>query len=315
MNQERLKTVNLCLFGEAAENAPSAEAGGKAGEALPGGGRRANSGEISRVIYGRPGNAFKERSSEESEGSAAGSEERPLTREEKRAKFRELVNSGYKDIYAEEFQTAFDRRFRASKEAQEALAAQKPVIDLLLRRYRIEDGNLEALKRALLKAPDEAPGEGKSEEAERRERLEALRRESRDFMEGLREAEGERAVNRRIEGWHREAEALKERCPAFDFAAECKNPQFLSLLKAGLPVHHAYEVSHFEDIKRELVQSTARSTEKRVMDGIRARGARPVENGSSSQSGVTFKPDVSRLTREDREEIARRVSRGENITF
>ena len=101
--------------------------------------------------------------------------------------------------------------------------------------------------------------------------------------------------------------------PGFDLEKESKNPQFLSMLRAGVPVQTAYEVIHMDDIKAGVAQTTARRTEKQVVDGIRAKGSRPPENGTSSQSAFTVKDDPSKWTKQDRAEIARRVARGETI--
>lgn len=87
------------------------------------------------------------------------------------------------------------------------------------------------------------------------------------------------------------------------------------MLRAGVPVRHAYEVVHMEEIKAGVAQLTAQATEKQVVDGIRARGARPQENGTTSQSAFTVKDDVSKLSKKDRAEIARRAMMGEKITF
>ena len=59
----------------------------------------------------------------------------------------------------------------------------------------------------------------------------------------------------------------------------------------------------------------AAQAQKQVVDNIRSRGSRPAENGTVSRSGFTYKSDVSKLSKEDRAEIARRAARGETITF
>ena len=77
----------------------------------------------------------------------------------------------------------------------------------------------------------------------------------------------------------------------------------------------AYEVAHLDTIKGGIAQQTAAKTERAVVENIRAKGNRPAENGVGSGSGITVKNDVSKLSRQDRQEIARRVARGENIRF
>ena len=85
------------------------------------------------------------------------------------------------------------------------------------------------------------------------------------------------------------------------------------MLKAGVPVKLAYEVRHMDEIKAGVAQNTAKQTEKQVVESIRAKGSRPSENGTSSQSGFTVKDDVSKWSKKDRAEIAKRVARGETI--
>ena len=87
------------------------------------------------------------------------------------------------------------------------------------------------------------------------------------------------------------------------------------MLKAGVPVQHAYEVIHMDAIKAGVAQSAAQTAARQVTDNVRARGARPAENGVSSGSGFLVKSDVSKLTKKDRAEIARRAAHGEKIVF
>lgn len=126
--------------------------------------------------------------------------------------------------------------------------------------------------------------------------------------------QNQQAAQQQLQKWYSEGEQVKAVYPSFDLAAESKNPQFLSMLKAGVPVQHAYEVVHMDEIKAGVAQNTARRTEKQVVDGIRAKGNRPAENGTSSQSAAfTVKDDPHKWTKKDRAEVARRVARGETI--
>ena len=104
--------------------------------------------------------------------------------------------------------------------------------------------------------------------------------------------------------------------PDFDLKREvAENPRFIAMLRAGVPVKDAYEVSHLGDIQARNAAKAAAEMEKRVMDNVRAKGMRPNENGTTSQPGVIVKNDPSKFTKADRAEIARRVRRGERIVF
>ena len=128
--------------------------------------------------------------------------------------------------------------------------------------------------------------------------------------------QGQQAAQQQLRKWYSESEQVKSLYPSFDLSAEVKNPEFLSMLRAGVPVQHAYEVIHMAQIKAGVAQMTAKATEKQVVAGIRAKGTRPAENGTAAQSAAfTVKDDPSKWTRKDRAEVARRVARGETITL
>ena len=115
--------------------------------------------------------------------------------------------------------------------------------------------------------------------------------------------------------WMRQAEEAKLTYPSLDLNAEAKNPQFLRLLNSGVDVGTAYAVIHKDEIIPAAMQYTAKTVEQKLTNKIIANGARPSENGISSQGATQTKSDVSRLSKEERAEIARRVARGEKISF
>jgi hypothetical protein len=122
-------------------------------------------------------------------------------------------------------------------------------------------------------------------------------------------------AEQQMQKWDAEAQTLKGIYQNFDIHTEAQNPQFMSLLRSGVPMQTAYEVVHMDDIKAGIQRMTASATEKQVTDNIRAKGQRPAENGTSSQSAFTVKDDVSKLSKADRRNIAVRSRRGESISF
>ena len=61
--------------------------------------------------------------------------------------------------------------------------------------------------------------------------------------------------------------------------------------------------------------ATADNVGKAIAKSVASRAKRPTEGAVSSQPSVEVKSDVSKLTKADREEIARRAARGEVISF
>ena len=328
-----LLDVSLRLFdGEGGAAAPAAGEGA-AGDGNKGGSqaspaptRRGKSGGFQNVLFGKqgdeptaagdePGPEGKAQPSAAGKGKEGDVVTTSNTLEDRRKAFQELVNGEYKDIYTEETQRIIDRRFREARNLEERAAKQQPVIDMLMQRYKIADGDLGKLAAAV--ENDNAYWSEAAEEAgmsvEQYKQFQRLKRENDALLRAQRMRQNQQAAQQQLQKWYSEGEQVKAVYPDFDLGAESKNPQFISMLKAGVPVQHAYEVIHMDEIKAGVAQSTARQTEKQVVDGIRAKGNRPAENGTSSQSAFTVKDDPHKWTKQDRAEVARRVARGETI--
>ncbi len=288
--------------------------------------RRRGPGDTQRVLYGKqpaPAVAGDQGGASGGTPPAAGGDKdgevKPTssTLDEKRRAYRELMEGEYKDVYTEDTQRIIDRRFRETRNLEERLGQFQPVIDLLMQRYKIADGDPSKLAQAV--ENDDAYWSQAAEEAgmsvEQYKKFQRLQRENAALLQAQQQSQAQKRANEKLQQWYTEAEQVKALYPSFDLSAEAQNPQFLAMLRSGVPVQHAYEVIHMEEIKAGVAALQAKATEKQVVDGIRAKGARPQENGISSQGAFTVKDDVSKLTRKDRAEIARRASMGETITF
>ncbi|MGN9097161.1 hypothetical protein [Flintibacter porci] len=341
MKSENLLNIRLDLFdgGAAAGGdgagaaAPASQSGDGAkggSQAAPGSTRRGKSGEFQNVLFGKqsaPAAAGEGGGQEgQQQSSVAGSDKDKQpgvtttsdTLEARRKAFQDLVNSEeYKDIYTEETQRIINRRFRETQNLEQQVARNQPLIDMLMQRYKISDGDIGKLTAAI--ENDDAYWSEAAEEAgmsvEQYKQFQKLQRENAALMRDQQQRRSQQAAQQQLQKWYGEAEQVKGVYPSFDLNAEVKNQQFLSMLKSGVPMQHAYEVVHLDDIKAGVAKMQAKATERQVVDGIRAKGARPQENGTTSQSAFTVKDDVSKLTKSERAEIARRVARGEIIKF
>ena len=341
MKSENLLNIRLDLFdGGAAAGGDGAGAaapasqngdGAKGGsQAAPGSTRRGKSGEFQNVLFGKqsaPAAAGEGGGQEgQQQSSVAGSDKDKQpgvtttsdTLEARRKAFQDLVNSEeYKDIYTEETQRIINRRFRETQNLEQQVARNQPLIDMLMQRYKISDGDIGKLTAAI--ENDDAYWSEAAEEAgmsvEQYKQFQKLQRENAALMRDQQQRRSQQAAQQQLQKWYGEAEQVKGVYPSFDLNAEVKNRQFISMLKGGVPMQHAYEVVHLDDIKAGVAKMQAKATERQVVDGIRAKGARPQENGTTSQSAFTVKDDVGKLTKAERAEIARRVARGEIIKF
>lgn len=135
----------------------------------------------------------------------------------------------------------------------------------------------------------------------------------------------------------REVEDLRQIYPEFDLEDQMQDPLFRGLLKGeiSLNLRQVYELCHGGEIAKQKMEAAVAEavkdavdlavsdavvkavseTEARVLSGIRARGQRPRESGLHAAQGVRTHPAVGRLTKADREKLARRAFRGETIQF
>lgn len=315
--------LNLHLFaGEGGGAAAAAGDGASQGEAaqaaanLPGVTRRGKSGDLSNVLYGSEADAV------EQPQAAAGAQEPDVqttsnTLEERRQAFRDMVTGEYKDVYGEEVQRLIDRRFAETKNLQKQVDDAKPILDKLAARYNVLDGDMSKLAKAL--EDDHSYWTAAAEEAGMPEdvyrEVQMLRQQNAQILRMQQQREQAQAANARVQQWIQEGQAVKANFPNFDLAKEMENPRFMSLLRSGTPVEHAYKVMHFDELMGEAVQTASKSTEKAVVNNIRAKGSRPAENGTASQSPFTVKRSVHQLSKADREEAIRRSMSGTMITF
>ena len=309
--------LDLHLFGEGAAAAAGGEAGatGEAAQAqTPGSTRRGKSGALSNVLYGIQQEAVEE-------APAAGEQPEVKTTsntlEDKRKTFREMITGEYKDLYTEEFQNAFNRRFPEYKSLQDQVKNAQPILDKLAARYNVLDGDLSKLEKAIdddhtywAAAAEDA---GMDENAYRD--LQLMRQQNANLLRQQRDFQARQQADLQVQQWYQESEAVKAKFPKFDFNTELQNPEFVRLIQHNTPIEHAYKMLHFDELMNDAVAGTVTATQKAVTENIRAKGSRPAENGSSSQSTFTVKRSASQLNKADRAEIARRVARGEQIAF
>lgn len=212
------------------------------------------------------------------EGEAAAPAPGPQAEDERQSAFNGLIYGQYKDLYQQHMDSLIQKRFKAYGTLEKAYRESAPVMDMLTERYGTRDA---AALRAVL---DRESGSGASD--------------------GV-----------LYDQWEKEAEALQSRFPDFDMERECENPQFMKLLQSGVDMETAYIALNRDAVIGNALSYAARTAQQRTLDALRARSARPVENGIRSAPGVSSKTDVSKLTPQERRDIARRAEQGEKITF
>ncbi len=227
--------------------------------------------------------------------------------------FENLIKGEYKDLYDAKVKDTVQKRLKNSKEITDKYNALTPVLETLAKKYGVDASDAEALARAV--AEDDSYFEEEAlqrgipvEEVKLSHKIQSENRMLRQRLE-------EASAAQNYSMWMQQAEQTKTVYPTFDMDAELQNPEFKKLLRSNVDVRTAYEVLHKDEIIPAAMQFTAKAVEQKLVNKVMANGARPTENGISDKSSVVVKSDVSQLSKADRDEIIRRVQRGEKIKF
>ena len=254
---------------------------------------------------------------EEASTESPSPEVKQTATEDRNARFEALIKGEFKDLYDAKMQDTIQKRLKGSKETVDRYNALTPTLEMLAKKYGVDVGNIEALNKAI----EEDDSYYEEEALERNMSVQQLKeikkmeRENADLKRQMQEQERRDNADRLYSRWMQESEAMKSVYPSFDLRTELQNPRFTDLLRNNVDVRTAYEVIHKDEIIPAAMQFTAKTVEQKLTNKIIANGARPVENGNSSQSASVTKRDVSSLTKADLAEVERRVARGERISF
>ena len=237
--------------------------------------------------------------------------------EDRNAKFEALIKGEYKDLYDAKVQDIVKKRVKNMEDTVNKHNALSPTLETLAKKYGVDVNDVEALNKAI--EEDDSYYEQEALEkgltVEQLKELRKMEKENAELKKQMEEQNRKENANKIYAQWMEQAESAKQVYPSFDLRAEMQNPKFVDLLRSNIDVRTAYEVIHKDDIIAGAMQFTAKKVEQNLTNKIIANGARPSENGNSSQGASVTKSDVSTLTKADRAEIARRVARGEKISF
>lgn len=311
--------LNLQLFAEGgAGGTAGAPAGNGEGSAAPSAGNTGRN-ALAKVEYGK----------DLSQGSAAKAEPETSTtastQEARVAEFDRLIRGDYKDLYDQRVQQIINQRFKDNKALETKAATAdslSPVLDILSRKYGVDASDTDSLIKAM-EADDSYFEDEAAEKGLTVSQLKEMRRlekENADFKRAAQQKAQREQDQQRYAAWAQQAEATKQYYQDFDLRNEVQNPQtgdrFIRLLNSGVDVRTAYEVIHKDELIGGAMQYTARQVQQQTINDIKARGMRPDENGASGAgAAITRKADPRTLTKKDRDEISRRVLRGERIEF
>ena len=233
------------------------------------------------------------------------------------AEFEKLIKGEYKDLFDARMQDTVQKRLKSTKETVDKYNALAPTLEILANKYGVDVNDINALTTAI--EDDDAYFEEEALEkgitVQQLKEIRKMEKENAELKRQMHEQEAQKNASKQYTAWMEQAEKAKQVYPSFDLNAELQNPRFLDLLRSNVDVRTAYEVLHKDEIIPAAMQFAVQKAEQNLTNKIIANGARPTENGINSQSAAQVKSDVSQLSKADLAEIAKRVARGEKISF
>ena len=307
---------NLQLFADGA-----AGAGADGGTAQ---GQGVTAGAASQQTKGAKGNSLADvKYGIQPEESAPAAEVQQTTEAQPdlNAEFEKLIKGQFKEQYDSRMQDTIRSRLKG-KDSQIAELTEKhnavtPILDLLSGKYGVDAADIEALSKAIQEDDTffEEAALQRGMSVKDYKTVLKMERENADLKRQMQEQQTKEKADQLYAQWIQQEKALKEVYPSFNMQAEMQNPKFVDLLRSNIDVRTAYEVLHKDEIIPAAMHFTAKTVESKIAKKIAANGARPAENGMSSQASSVVKSDVSQLNKMDIAEISRRVARGEKISF
>ena len=308
--------INLQLFAEGAGGDGGTGSEGATGvtatNAVSQTKKGVKSNPLANVVYGKQDDA-----AQVPDVQTNTTEAESVQQPDRNAEFEKLIKGEYKDLYDARMQDTIQKRLKGTKETVDKYNALTPTIEMLAKKYGVDANDITALNKAI--EEDDAYYEEEALEkgvtVEQLKEIKKMEKENAELKRQMQEKNAKEKGAQLYAQWMDQAEKAKNIYPSFDLRAEMNNPKFVDLLRANIDVRTAYEVIHKDDIIPAAMQFTAKTVEQKLTNKIIANGARPTENGISSQSATVVKSDVSQLSKADRDEIIRRVQRGEKIRF
>ena len=292
--------------------APGAEAGTQ-GTQTPGPEtatpKKAN---LKNVQYGKPAPAA------ESVGNGPTAEPSPEDLKAKaQAEYDDFIKA-HKDQDKERIQKIINTRFAETKSLQEKADSYEPIMEMLRAKFGTDDISEIEDK---LRYDDETVEERAYENGltiEQQRKMDTLERELEQYRQTEEERQREEKAREIRANWVQQGEELKLQYPTFDLTYEATNEEtgerFRALLERNIDVKTAFEIVHKDEIINNAIARTAQAVQGKIVNDIKSRGQRPAENGGNATAPtVISKPDPSKWSKKDREEVSRRVLRGEKI--
>ena len=228
------------------------------------------------------------------------------------------VKEKYKDHFNADTTAIVQERLSRTKQAEATLAKLSPVLEHLGQKYGKEATDVDGIMAAYTDDDslyeEEAAAAGMPVSAYKQLKALEADKEKREKAEA--ENQQQMQMQQHFQKLIAQSEKLKATFPNFDLQAEMQNPVFQRLVHpaVGIDVETAFWTIHRKELEPMAMQVAAQKTQQKLSQSIQSGIPRPAENGSRTVSpALDIRDDPSKWSKNDREEVKRRVRNGERI--
>lgn len=236
--------------------------------------------------------------------------------------FEDLIKGKYKKDFETKVKDVISKRLKNSREAEDRLSKMNGMLEVLGSRYGIDTSDINSIDYDRLASQIEEDNSYYEEEAlekgldvETLKQMKKMERENNRLRQMMAEKTRQEKTMQEWQNIVAKSAEVKERYPEFDLETEMENPTFAKLVANGISPMNAYQSLHYEEIQERIIQQAAINTTEKISNAVQSNLNRPAENGISPSPASETKLDPRNLTKQQREDIRRRVARGEKISF
>lgn len=229
----------------------------------------------------------------------------------------EAKKGKFKDQFGRDVKAAIDERFKNQKDANDQLAAMKPMLDALMKKAGVD--SVDELQKMIL--DDDSLYEEEAEEmgmpVEAYKNYKRLQDEHDALEQQKAQYEEEQKLRAHFANLAQQAEIMKQTFPNFDLRTEMENETFRRLVapNSGLDVHSAYFAVHHAELEPQAMAYGIQRAQQQISQTLQANRARPVEGAIKGGQPANVAVDPSKMSRPERQKLIERARRGEKITF
>lgn len=236
--------------------------------------------------------------------------------------FEDLIKGKYKKDFETKVKDVISKRLKNSREAEDRLSKMNVMLEVLGSRYGIDTSDINNIDYDRLASQIEEDNSYYEEEAlekgldvETLKQIKKMERENNRLRQIMAEKTRQEKTMQEWQNIVVKSEEVKERYPEFNLETEMENPTFAKLVANGISPMNAYQSLHYDEIQERILKQAAQKTTEKISNAVQSNLNRPAENGINSAPASETKLDPRNLTKQQREEIRRRVARGEKISF